>query len=213
MYQLYLKKYKNHPQFTVYKDRLKAGFDGILPTPALVDQLIDHEFLCLLHEVIKSTLKKFFSLKTNLLKKEFYLLFWLCCEGFYLVAGSEDCSLVAMGGLMIVVASLVGEYRLQGVWASVIGAGGLSSYRPWALEHRLNSCGAGAQLFCSCSQSSWARGLIGRFFTTEPLGKSKVNFFSQHQVKTLQHNICKHLFRIGFPLIKVDSLLKKMFIS
>ena len=35
-----------------------------------------------------------------------------CCEGFYLVAGSEDCSLVAMGGLMIVVASLVGEYRL-----------------------------------------------------------------------------------------------------
>ena len=45
-----------------------------------------------------------------------------CCESFYLVAGSEGCSLVAVGGLTIVVASLVGEHRLWGAWTSVVGA-------------------------------------------------------------------------------------------
>ena len=38
---------------------------------------------------------------------------------FSLVAASRDYSLVAARGLFIVVASLVGEHRLQGVWSSV----------------------------------------------------------------------------------------------
>ena len=67
-----------------------------------------------------------------------------CCESFYLVAGSEGCSLVAVGGLTIVVASLVGEHRLWGAWTSVVGACGLRTCSSWALEHGLNSCGAGA---------------------------------------------------------------------
>ena len=47
-----------------------------------------------------------------------FIYFWLCCvvlhfwAGFSLAAASEDCSLVAMLTLLIVVASLVAEYRL-----------------------------------------------------------------------------------------------------
>ena len=39
------------------------------------------------------------------------------CSDFSLVAVSRDCSLVAGRGLLTVVASLVGEHRLQGTWA------------------------------------------------------------------------------------------------
>lgn len=39
------------------------------------------------------------------------------CSDFSLVAVSRDCSLVAGHGLLSVVASLVGEHRLQGTWA------------------------------------------------------------------------------------------------
>ena len=46
--------------------------------------------------------------------------------------------------LLIVVASLVVEHRLQGTRASVVVAYGLSSFGSWALEHRLDSCGAWA---------------------------------------------------------------------
>ena len=53
-------------------------------------------------------------------------------------------SVVVVRGLLIVVASLVGEHRFQGIWASVVSARGLSSCGPWALEHRLRSCGAWA---------------------------------------------------------------------
>ena len=42
------------------------------------------------------------------------------------------------------VTSLVAQHRLQGMWASVAAARGLSIYGSWALEHRLSSCGAGA---------------------------------------------------------------------
>ena len=53
-------------------------------------------------------------------------------------------SLVAMRGFLIAVASLVVEHRLQGTRASVVVAYGLSSFGSWALEHRLDSCGAWA---------------------------------------------------------------------
>ena len=43
---------------------------------------------------------------------------------------------IAVLGLLIAVASLVAEYRLQ--------ARGLSSCGSWALEHRLSSCGTWA---------------------------------------------------------------------
>ena len=46
-------------------------------------------------------------------------------------------SLVVVGGLLIVVASLV-EHGLWGTLASVVVAHGLSSCSSWALEHRLD---------------------------------------------------------------------------
>ena len=52
-----------------------------------------------------------------------------------------DFSLVAMHGLLIVVASLVAEHRLSGTQASVAVAQGLISCGSQAPEHRLSSCG------------------------------------------------------------------------
>ena len=64
----------------------------------------------------------------------FYLFIYLflamlglcCCKGFPLVVVSGRYSLVAVRGLLIVVASLVEEYGLCGMWASVVAACGLS---------------------------------------------------------------------------------------
>ena len=64
---------------------------------------------------------------------------FISCTGFSLVAASGGYPVVVMYGL-IAVASLVAEHRLQGMWASVAVAGGLSSCSSQALEHRLNSC-------------------------------------------------------------------------
>jgi len=51
-------------------------------------------------------------------------------------------SLVAVCGLLIAVASFVGEHGLWGSRASVVVACGLSSCGSWAPEHRFNSFGA-----------------------------------------------------------------------
>ena len=70
-------------------------------------------------------------------------IFWLglhCSVAFSPVAESRGHSLVAVGGLLIVVAFLV-EHR-QGMWAAVSAACGLRSCRSPAPEHRLSSCGA-----------------------------------------------------------------------
>ena len=82
-----------------------------------------------------------------------------CCSGFSLVVTSRDSFLVAMGGLLILVASLV-AHGLWGAWASVVLACGLST------------CGAQAWLL----HSMWdlldpeiepmSPALAGRFFTT-----------------------------------------------
>ena len=53
-------------------------------------------------------------------------------------------SLVVVLRLLIAVASLVAEHRLQGAWASVLAARGLRSCGSPALEHWLSSCGAWA---------------------------------------------------------------------
>ena len=42
--------------------------------------------------------------------------------GLSLVVETEGCSLVAVGGLLIVVAPLVSELGLQGMWTSVVAA-------------------------------------------------------------------------------------------
>jgi len=55
--------------------------------------------------------------------------------GYFLLAGRR---------LLIAVASPVGQHKLKGTWASVAVAHALSNCGSWALEHRLNSCGAPA---------------------------------------------------------------------
>ena len=63
--------------------------------------------------------------------------------GFFLVVASGDHSIDAVHGLLLAVASLV-EHRLQGTWASVATACGVSRCSSQALEHRLDSFGAPA---------------------------------------------------------------------
>ena len=66
-----------------------------------------------------------------------------CYTGFSLVTVSGVCSPVVRRPL-IVEASPVEEHGLQSTQASVVVIHGLSSCGSWAVEHRLNSCGAEA---------------------------------------------------------------------
>ena len=98
-----------------------------------------------------------------------------CCVGSSLVAApsARPLLLPSMGS--------------QGVWASVVGAGGLRSGGSRALEHRLSSSGTRAQLL----RGRWdlsgpgikpaSPALAGRFFTTEPPGKSPNMYFLKKQ--------------------------------
>ena len=68
--------------------------------------------------------------------------------GFCLVAASRAYSLVAVHGLLIVVASLVEEHGLSGERASVVAAHGLSNCG--SRKHRLSSCGSRKHRLSSC---------------------------------------------------------------
>ena len=112
----------------------------------------------------------------------FYLLIFGCAgAGSVLLCGlyascpvSGGSSLVAVGRLLIAVASLAAEHGLQGTWASVVAARGLGSRSSWALEHRVSSCDTGAQLLCSMWDlprpkiEPLSPALAGRVFTIEP---------------------------------------------
>ena len=75
-----------------------------------------------------------------------YLLCWVfAAAGFSLVV-SGGSSLVAVHGLLIAVVSLIVEHRPSGV-RLLVAAHGRSICASWALEHRLSSRSAGAQLF------------------------------------------------------------------
>ena len=94
-----------------------------------------------------------------------------------LVAESRNYSPVLGLGLLTAVASLVVEHGLFGKRASVVAACRLRSC-DWIIKHRINSCGAWAQL----PSGMWdlpgpgikpvAPALAGRFLTTGPPGKS-----------------------------------------
>ena len=51
---------------------------------------------------------------------------------------------MALCGLLIAVESLFVEHGLSGLQAAGVAAHGVSSWGSWALEHRLNRCGAQA---------------------------------------------------------------------
>ena len=80
----------------------------------------------------------------------FLALLGLCgCSCFPLVVVSSSCSPGAVRRPLIVGAPLVLEHGLQGERASEAAAHGLSSCGFQAVEHRLNSCCAWAQLIHS----------------------------------------------------------------
>ena len=83
----------------------------------------------------------------------FFFYFWLyqvfiAAQAFTLVAEREGYSLVVVLWLLIAAASLVAEHRLQAAQASVVKTHGLNSCSSQALEHRVSSWGARAQLLC-----------------------------------------------------------------
>ena len=120
------------------------------------------------------------------------------CAGAFSSCGEWGLFFLAVCGLLIAVASLAAEHGLQArglqqlqhagsvvaalglqsLWASVVVAHGLSRCSSWALQHRLSSCGAQAQLL----RGLWdlpgpgiqpvSPALAGGFLTTGPPGKS-----------------------------------------
>ena len=71
------------------------------------------------------------------------VLLGLCgCVGFSLVVVSRGYCAVAVCGLLI-----AAEHRLEGMQVSAVAAHGLNSCGSQALEHRLSSSGAQAELF------------------------------------------------------------------
>ena len=87
-----------------------------------------------------------------------------CCAQAFSSCDEQGLLFVAVHGLLIAVASLVAEHGLwvrgrQQLWhvGSVVVARGLSSCGLWALECRLSSCGARAQLLHSMWDFSQTR--------------------------------------------------------
>ena len=99
-----------------------------------------------------------------------------CCAGFCLAAASRGYSLVAVCGLLVAGASLAVEHGLEGMWASVLVARGLSSCGSGPLEHRLSNSGAWAY-FCSMwdlprpGMEPMSSALASKVFSAEPPGK------------------------------------------
>ena len=68
--------------------------------------------------------------------------------------------------------------------SSVVAVCGLGGCHFWALEHKLSSCGAGAQLFLGMWDllvsgiEAVSSALAGGFFTTEPPGKPLTFIFN-----------------------------------
>ena len=136
---------------------------------------------------------------------KFIYLFIFGCVGSSLlcVQAFSSCSewgllFVAVRRLLIAVASLIAEH----VQASVVVAYGLSSCGSWALERRLSSCGARAQLFSDMwdlprpGLEPVSPALAGGFLTTAPPGKphtSPLMFLNPPDVLPFQ-DLCTLLF-------------------
>ena len=88
-------------------------------------------------------------------------IFWLCwvfiaaCR-VSLVLESEGYSLVGVCELFIMMTPLIVEHRLQAAQALAVGAHGLRSCGPWALDWGLNTCGAWVAVLWHVG-SSWTR--------------------------------------------------------
>ena len=96
-----------------------------------------------------------------------------CCAGF---------SLVAVHLLLLAVAPLVAEHRLEGTQTSVAVARGLSSCASTgsvAVAHR-PSCSVTRGIFPDQGSNQCPPALVGGFFTTEPPGKPSIEVFKNY---------------------------------
>ena len=123
-------------------------FDSILPTAELLSKLES-----VLSKAAAALSTKFISYSLfNEDKSHFLLLIFSFLKTLFiylaLVVLGLRCyggySLVVDSATLIVVASLVAEHGLWGMWASTVMGRGLSGCGFWALEHRLSSCGSWA---------------------------------------------------------------------
>ena len=95
-------------------------------------------------------------------------------------------SLAVGCGRLVAVASPVEEHMLQGAYASAVVTHGLSRWGSWALGHKLNNYGAGAQLFhgvwdlSSLGIVPASPALASGFFSTETSGKPLQLTLEQH---------------------------------
>ena len=102
-----------------------------------------------------------------------------CCARAFSSCGERGLLFVVVRRLLIAVASLCWGAQALGARASVVVALGLSSCGSRALECRLNSCGAQAQLLRGMwdlpgpGLNTVSPALAGGFFTAEPPGKSR----------------------------------------
>ena len=96
------------------------------------------------HELLNFS-KSQYSFFLNLFIILFYFLALLglhCCVAFSLVAVSRGSSLVSVRELLIAVAALAAEHRLQGMWTSAVVTPGLWSTALTVVTHRLSCCKA-----------------------------------------------------------------------
>ena len=117
-----------------------------------------------------------------------YLAVWVfVAKQAFLQLQSVGHSLVVMCRLLIVgVASLVADHRLQATQASVAAACGISSCVSWALEHGINSCGTWVQLLHGIWDPPESKiepvspALAGRFFTPREARSLSLNTSFQY---------------------------------
>ena len=106
-----------------------------------------------------------------------YFYFWLCCVFWmcFCTWAFSSCGEQKLLSSCSTRASQCGGYPCCG--ARALGSVGFSSCSSQSVEHRLNSCGAWAQLLCSrwglpgSGIEPMSLALAGRFSTTEPPGK------------------------------------------
>ena len=102
-------------------------------------------------------------------KKLLAVLGLCCCTGFSLVVVSRGYSLLQCVGFLLWWSLLL--------WSTGCRSEGFSRCSTWALQHRLNSCGARAYLIPSIwdlpgpGMETVSPALSGRFVTTKPPGK------------------------------------------
>ena len=122
--------------------------------------------------------------------------------------------------LLISVASLVAERRLQGTQALVVVAHRFSSCGSRALEHRLNSCGTQAQLFCGMWDlprpgiETLSPALAGRFSTTSSLKKPLFCLFLHlypRLMMSMVHTKCKSTYQVQGAFGKISNVSMSTF--